>query len=360
MTKNIQYFLISLTHLPDKQEIFSFNLYIFNPINSKYSLFLNANSPLTINKREFLRLLESKAGSVAIDFSQKKTFLASTNQQAKDVPGLIPYEKHPLEKAREIYLHQYAQKQEKIEQEELPPFIRKNEIKRSILSNDFSNLISEVRDEVLTFPLDISQTVSLAIELCEELLIIDNKTNKIVALSFLLAKELKITDISSLSEIICTAFLFHLGFTQLNRSLIKIPYMQLPEKSKSYYRRHAGLTQHLLKKIQLPISDETLNSILQHHERIDGNGYPYMKSEKSITLPSQIIGIVSHIFDHAQGKTSGQTLAIQSVISQIVSGTNSPGLEKNFPTSIIEVLESIQKIGKEQLDTEGDSNGLKS
>lgn len=356
--KEKKYFLVSLDHLPEGMEIFSCNLYIFNPLNNTYSIFLHANSPLTKNKREFLRLLESKSGSVAIDLSQKRTFLAAVNKTPKDIPGLTPYEKHPLEKAREIYLHQYIKKKEQREQTDTP-FVNKVELKRCINENNFTAVIQEVRDEVITFPIDISQTVSLASFLAEQLLVGDNQTNRIVAFSFLLAKDMKIKDVSSLADIICSAFLYHLGQTQLNRSLIKVPFLQLSERNQSLYRRHPGLTQHLLKKIDLEVSSDVVNTILEHHERIDGHGYPHMKKESAISITSQIIGAVSHLFEISTGRITTDTIPLLSAISQIISGTNSPGLEKIFPPSIIEVLESIHKVSKEQLILEGEDNGIK-
>lgn len=353
-----QYFLIKLDQLPANTEIYSFNLFIYNPINDKYSLFLHANSPLTDNKREFIKLLENKEGSLAVSLGQKRTFLMSTNLSAKDIPGLTPYEKHPLEKAHQLYVKNYEMKKE--QRGEDNPYLYKIELKRAILNNDYKELIEEVRSEVLTFAVDISETVSLSVFLAEELLTLDNTINRIVVTSFIFAKEMNIKEVENLAEIVCGAFFVHLGFTQLDRSLTTLPYLYLPERQKSYYRRHAGLAQHLLKKIGLEIDQGVLDTILDHHERVDGRGYPHMKNEQGIYPPSQIVGCVAHIFDYTAGNINGEKQSILSVFSQLSSGTNSPGLEKNFSASIIEVICSVYKVTEQQLTSQGEKNGTES
>ena len=350
-----QYFLISLEHLPAKQEIFPFNLHIYNPLTDSYSLFLHANSPLDKNKRTFIQMLENKSGSLAISLRQKKTFLYATNIDPKKIPGLTPYEKHPLEKAQEIYKLQFEKKREEREEN---PYLYKIELKRAILDNNFSTLIEEVRSEILTFSYNKTPTLSLAIFLCETLLTKDNRTNRIVVFSFILAKELKIKDEEILGQIICSAYLHHLGFMNLNRSYQKIPYQHLPEKEKSYFRRHGGLTQHLLKKIGLEIDSSVIDNILQHHERIDGKGYPYMKTEASISLNAQIIGVVSHLFDLQAGQISTEKVPLLSSIGALISGTNILGLENKFSQCIIESLESIYKVTEQQLsNSKGEEDG---
>ncbi len=356
MKKEEQYFLIELEQLPPQQEIFSFNLFIYNPLNDQYSIFLHANSPLTDDKREFIKLLEQKGGALAISLNQKRTFLLESKLDPKDIPGLTPYAKHPLEKARDLYIKALEHKREK----RPAPFIGKIELKRAIVEDNYLPLIEEAHDEILTFPVNKSSTVSLAIFLTEKLLVRDNITNRIVAFCYFIAKELQIKDEQTQAELVCAAFLHHLGFTQLNRALINAPYLFLQEREKSHYRRHLGLSQHLLKKIQLDISDNVMRIILEHHERADGKGYPYMKTDKSIYLPAQILGAVSHLFEYSAGKISGEKYSIHTVLTQFTSGMNALGLEKNFSPSIIEVFESIKQVTEEQLNSEGDTDGIKS
>lgn len=341
MSTSKQYFNVKLEILPTKGNVYPFHLYVYNPLTKSHSPFLYANSPFTENKRIFIELIEKKGGSLSIDLKQKKTFLFSTNIDVKDIPGLVPFEKSPLEKAQEIYKKLHEQHLEDCIKN---PFNFKVELGKAIKEDNFTSIIEEAKIEILAFPVTISHTVSLASYLCEKLMPLDNSINRIVSLCFFTLKQLQIKDIEKLSEIICAAYLHHLGFTQVERSISLLPLLQQPEKNKAKYRKHAGLTQHLLKKINLNLSNNVIDHIINHHERTDGSGFPFMKIGDHISTLSQVLGIVSHVQEFSSGKINGNSESILSTITKYKSESYSSGLENGFSDKIIEQLTSCLNI----------------
>ncbi len=335
MKKNEQYFNIKLSMLPTKSNVYPFHLYVYNPLNKTHAPFLYANSPFTDNKKLFIELIEKKGGSLSVDLKQKKTFLFHTHIDVKEIPGLVPFEKSPLLKAHEIYKTLHEQH---LEDNKLTPFNFKVELSKAIEEDNFTTLIEEAKIEIMAFSITISHTVSLATFLCEKLMPQDNPINRIVILCFFTLKQLKINDEEKLGEIICAAYLHHLGFTQMERSLSLQPFKHLKEKEKGKYRKHGGLTQHLLRKMNIDLNKNVIDYIINHHERTDGTGYPFMKIGDNISTMEQVLGLVSHIVDYSSGRINGNAETISSTIRSYKNESYSSGLENGFSDKIIEQL----------------------
>mgnify|MGYP001151106209 CR=1 FL=1 len=325
------YFFISQEDLGGKR-VLPYHLFIYNPNNESVSPFLKANSPLIEDKKDFLEFILSKGGRLAVDKKQKKTFLTTHALKEEDVEGL-----------QEVVHHLEEKRIQKIQElEKTIDIIGEVKFKEEFLSavkdNDYSSMIERVRMETETFSVRISHTVSLAIYLCEKLLIEDSFVNRIVAVSYFLAKNCDMKDEETLGELICAAFFSHIGMTQLDYNLGHKPHLEYNKAELKEYRKHPNLSHHLLNKSEVVLSNRCMNIIFQHHERNDGSGFPMYKKGEHIDQLSLILGAVSHIFEYSEGKVTGTKTDMKSIIRNLKNKTFTAGLEFEFGDKIYESL----------------------
>lgn len=333
ITHQDQFFTIELEQLKARgNETFPFHIYVYNPQSGKYSTYLYANSPMTKEKLDFLTYISQRGGKVALNKNQEKTFLSDRNIPKEDIPDLMEVPEHEFITRRRERVEKWEKKKEKAQ------FHFKEELTNAVAKDDFLSLIREAREEAMTFSYTISHTVSLASYLAEKLLIKDNYINRIVALSFHLAKSCGMKDPIALGDLLVAAFMSHLGHTQMDILFSQKPHMEMNDKERREYRKHPGLSQHLIRKSGIIISERANKVLYQHHERFDGGGYPEYKQGQFIEPLALVLGACSHIMEYTTGKITGSPVAMKVVINNMRNKTLSPGLEIEFGDTIFESL----------------------
>lgn len=346
MKTEYDFFIIEKVHLKEKKT-FPFQLYIFNPEHKKYSMFLNGNRPLTKEHNDFLDYILERGGKLAILKNQRKTFLVAQETDSSEIPSLKARELHPLEKERIMNI-----KLKEMHEQKCGVFSLQAEFQIACLSDNFEKIIENARIEILTFSVTLSATVSLAVHLTKNYLENDNTTNRIVAVSYFLAKNCNIIDQDALADIVCGAYLSHLGLTQTPLTIARTPYSNLPEKERTLFQKHTILGHHLIKKSQVNISERCKRIVLDHNERIGGNGYPSMKYGEQIETLSLIVGAVSHLFQYSSGRITGGKQSVKIVISSIKSKTFLPGLQFDFGEKVFQSI--ITLITTDKVETKDD------
>lgn len=345
MKTEYDFFIIEPENLKDKK-VFPFQLYIFNPLHKKYSLFLNGNRPLTKEHSAFLEYLIERGGKLAVLKNQRKTFLTTMGLDASEIPSLKQRELHPLEKERIMNIKY----KEMYDAKRAEAFSLQTEFEKACETDDFTSLIEYARIEILTFSVTQSATTSLALHLAKTHLEQDNYLNRIVATSYLLAKNCNILEQEALADVVCGAYLAHLGLTQSPLTLVRTPYLSLPERERSLFQKHTILGHHLIKKSLFPLSERCKKIILDHHERVSGSGYPSMKYNEQIETLSLIVGGVSHLFEFSSGKINGSKQKMKSILIALKTKSYTPGLEFDFGDLVFQsiiTLINTDKIEKE-------------
>lgn len=342
MKTEYDFFMIDKEHLKGKKT-FPFQLFIFNPAYKKFSMFLNGNRPLTKEHDQFLDFILEKGGKLAILKNQRKTFLVAQETLASEIPSLKERELHPLEKERIMNM-----KLQEMYEAKNGVFAFQSEFEKACTNDNFDNIIECARVEIITFSVTTSQTISLAIHLAKTYLVKDNFLNRIVAVAYFLTKNCNIVDQDALADVICGSYFAHLGLTQTPLTIARTPYRMLGDKEKSLYQKHTILGHHLIKKSQIQLSERCKKIILDHHERISGNGYPSMKYGDQIETLSQIVGGVSHIFEYSSGRITGGKLSMKSIIIALGSKSYLPGLEFDFNEMVFQSIISLINTDKEE------------
>jgi HD-GYP domain-containing protein (c-di-GMP phosphodiesterase class II) len=345
MKTEYDYFAIDKEHLKGAK-IFPFQLFIFNPLHKKYTMFLNGNRPMTKEHSDFLDYLLERGGKLAVLKNQRRTFLSAQEIPASEIPSLKERELHPLEKERLMNI----KLKEMYDEKKTEAFSLQSEFEKACENDNFEALIEYARVEILTFSVTESPTVSLALHLCKTHLDKDNYINRIVATSYLLTKNCNILEQDALADVICGAYLAHLGLTQTPLTIARTPYLQLPEKERTLFQKHTILGHHLIKKSQINISERCKKIILDHHERPAGGGYPAMKASSQIEVLSLIVGAVTHLFEFSSGKINGSKQKMKAIISSLKTKSYTPGLEFDFGELVFQsiiTLINTDKIEKE-------------
>lgn len=331
-------------HLEDKR-IFPFHIYVYNPQSETYSPYLYANSPMGNDKYEFIQYIVERGGEIAVDKKQKRTFLHDMSLKEEDIPSLREKELTELEKKRlekiQKKKHELELKQQSDPEamgEAQKQYDLKDGLAACLKIDNFLPMILAAKEEIELFELTVSHTVSLAAYLAEELLTEDNFTNRIVAFSYFMTKNMDMKDQETLADIVCASFFAHLGYTQLDYSISHTPQLELNKKQKKKHEKHPGYSHHMLVKSGLEVSDRCKNIIFQHHERYGGMGYPNQKRGEFIDILALILGAVSHIFEFSSGRVNGSPLPLELVINRLKNKTFTSGLEFDFGDKIYENL----------------------
>lgn len=328
--KNSHYFMIAPEDLKNIK-VFPFHLFIFNPRTKTYSPFLKGNQPLTNEKSLFLNFILSKGGKLTIQLNQRLTYLnhmgitearSEDNRNGKSLIKQTGKEKIDI---KSISSKQYLNQQ----------------LELVSSGDDFLPLILAVREEILDYSLRVSPTVSLAVFFAETLMQVDHFTNRVVAMGYMMAKELGFIDEKDLSDLICGSFLAHIGYTQLPCSLLKRPQLSFDHDVKSSWKKHPGYSIHLIQKSRCLLTEQCLKIIDQHHERVDGSGFPEGLKDKHCHQLSLILGCSSHLFELMMGRIDGKVLSFHEAIGLITRKEKYTGLEFEYGDTINETLKII-------------------
>jgi len=94
---------------------------------------------------------------------------------------------------------------------------------------------------------------------------------------------------------------------------------RLDEEEMAVIRKHSTIGYEILKYIQFPWP--IAKTILQHHERIDGSGYPEGLSGKDILLDAKIIAIADVVEAMSSHRPYRPALGIQKALDEIKRNT---------------------------------------
>lgn len=342
MKSEVDYFLIDKTHLKGDRT-FPFQLFVMNPVHKRFTMFLNANRPMSKELEAFLDYLLSKGGHLAVLRKQKKTFLKAQVFEEHEIPTLKKRELHEIEKEQIMY-----SKLKEIWIEKHGTFNFQAEFETAAQTDNFEKIIENARVEILCFSVNRNKTVSLAVELAKSFLTRDHFITRIVATSYFTAKTLNILDEDSLSDVVVGSFLIHLANTQMSLSMSRKAVQSYFDSEKNFYQKHPLLAFHLLKRSQMDVSDRVKRIINEHHERYGGRGFPMEKAGDAIEPLALLVGAVAHIFEYSMGKITGSKQSLRSVIFHVKNRSIMPGLEFDFGDNVYNAISTLINTEKKE------------
>ena len=136
---------------------------------------------------------------------------------------------------------------------------------------------------------------------------------RVTALACAIAKEMRLLP-RQVEGIRMAATIHDIGMISIPSEIVSKS-GQLTESELSIVRDHPKIGYDILKEIEFPwpIAD----IILQHHERIDGSGYPAGLSDKDILLEAKILGVADIVEAMASHRPYRPALGIDKALEEI-------------------------------------------
>jgi len=313
---------------------FTFDLFLYDPEREFRIVALYKNSPITDELINQWISIEKKGGYLQIIDEELESFSKETKT-----------DRHLVEK-----LNSFSLKMELLEKERKDKYLEITEnaflLKTFILNLDkdgYMPLVQRVKAEVLLFPLSISKEVSFTSDIVDKLFSSPILPVKTASFAYMFAKLCKIEDPEVLCSIVLGSLFKDIGLNQIKRSLFK----NLDYFSDSLYQKHPMLSIFLLSKSGFDFSKLTKRIILEHHEVIDGSGFPRGKKEEFLSPMSQIVHLTDQIFHLSEGLLDGKVYTLSEALKKIIYQVPTENLICNFSTQYIDNLKSLLPVDLE-------------
>ncbi len=141
---------------------------------------------------------------------------------------------------------------------------------------------------------------------------------RVASLAIAIANELNLSR-DRIGAIDIAAQIHDIGKINIPDSILSKP-ARLSDIEYSMIKTHCQVGHDLIKTIDFewPIAD----MILQHHERIDGSGYPEGKKGKDILLESKILGVADVVEAMSSHRPYRPALGIKKALVEIIKGSS--------------------------------------
>lgn len=313
-------------------QVYSFRVFIYDKRSQERTNGLIEKSPLTQERLDEWILLEEKGVRLQIHHSDLEALCHECE-----------IEQTEIEKYNEVYYNCLKMFERRlVEYKELSekPFNIKACLHDITKSKNFLPLIERVRAEVLCFPLNLSQEVSLCTLLVEKLFTKDIHPVRVAALAYVIAVANKITEPQELAAIVLAALTRDLGHTMLQRSKL----MNKEElKDDDFYLKHPMLSIYVLSKTGLDFNNIVKRYILEHHELSDGAGFPRGKKEPNTAQSSYMIHMAEQIIQGSQGEGA---MNLTSCLWALRNQNEESGIEVKFPKNLADSMLKLIELDK--------------
>lgn len=194
---------------------------------------------------------------------------------------------------------------------------------QSAIAIEHAQLHETVRNGILKIVQELGEVIDIKTAYDEGRS--EEKANYAMAI----AKKLGIT----LHSIDITAFLHDIGKITLPKDILYKP-GKLTQEEFDIIKKHPLIGIDILETVGLPI--DTLTAIRQHHERIDGKGYPDKITGDEILKESAIIQVVDAFVAMTKDRPYRKALSVEEAVKQLQEGAG-----KQYDPDVVEALIKI-------------------
>jgi putative nucleotidyltransferase with HDIG domain len=137
--------------------------------------------------------------------------------------------------------------------------------------------------------------------------------NRVAELAVAIGREMGLSE-ERLEDLRFASLLHDIGKIHIPAEILNKPY-GLNKVEKSLIKTHPRIGYEILKSIDFP--GPVPEIVLQHHERIDGSGYPDGVSGKDILVEAQILGVSDVVESMSSKRPYRAALGVKSVLKKI-------------------------------------------
>jgi PAS domain S-box-containing protein/putative nucleotidyltransferase with HDIG domain len=164
---------------------------------------------------------------------------------------------------------------------------------------------------------------------------------QVMRLACLIAVEMKLSD-KQIEGLRFAALLHDIGKMNVPSDILNKP-GRLTEMEMGIIKTHPDIGYEIMEKI--PFGLPVAQIILQHHERLNGTGYPKKLTGDEILLEAKILGVADVIDAMASHRPYRPALGIDAAMNEILKNK---GLL--FDSSVVETVVSLYKSNPEKLE----------
>lgn len=157
----------------------------------------------------------------------------------------------------------------------------------------------------------------------------------VAILSVLLAKQLEYDD-NTIREIVIGAILHDIGLIFIDKEILYKEDIELEVEDMELRKKHCNLGIMTMKSASIPLVSEKI--IEQHHEELDGTGYPKQLKKESILKEAHIVAIADRLDTRISYKGEKKVEALQDVI------TDMHKMSKKYDRKSVNALKKIFNI----------------
>jgi len=157
---------------------------------------------------------------------------------------------------------------------------------------------------------------------------------KVAILATAIAEEMGVNE-ETVEAINTTALIHDIGKLQIPASILTKP-GRLTDVEFKMIKTHPAVGYELLKDIEFPYP--VADIVLQHHERLDGSGYPRGLTEKDISLEARIIAVADAMEAMTSHRPYRPSLGLDKAIEEINKGNG-----KEYDQKIVDISIKLLK-----------------
>lgn len=308
---------LKVSYIAEYRSKFNFDLYLYDKQRSLRFFALKSNQDLTESKFEEIKELCLKGLVIQfkddnLDFFKK---LGHRDDIVRD-----NQKKTELEKLEKNNITKKAKLEE---------FDFKETLKKSVDEENFDDIIERARIEISYFSIRESQLQSNLIAFISKTLTRDSSLTRGAAFCYFFCKRLGVRKEFDLLEILTAYLLKDIGLTQLT----------INDMSSEDYAKHPALSNLILSRANIKISDNVSRMIIESHERYDGLGFPVGKKENHIHFGSKIVNLCDYIFQNTY-KTEPK-INFYTCLKSISNGKALNNEVRKYPTDFIDTLKTL-------------------
>ena len=137
---------------------------------------------------------------------------------------------------------------------------------------------------------------------------------KVALLSSAIAKEMNLSE-GQIESIYIAAMIHDIGKISVPSEILSKP-DSINEAEYTLIKNHPEIASETLKDIESPW--QTTEIIIQHHERLDGSGYPFGLTNEDIIVEAKILGVADVIEAMSSHRPYRPSLGIDHALEEIV------------------------------------------
>ncbi len=158
---------------------------------------------------------------------------------------------------------------------------------------------------------DTIRAMSMAVELRDPYTI--GHQRRVAQLACAIARETNLTE-NQIDGLYLTGLVHDIGKVRVPAEILTNP-NELAKAEFSVIKMHPSLGYDMLKNIEFPWP--VAEAVLQHHERMNGSGYPVGLSGKDIVLEARILGVADVVEAMASRRAYRPSLGIENALQEI-------------------------------------------